>query len=648
MRITFFLILLLSAGRVLAQPEDPKAKPQVLFSVSGNDVTTDEFSYLFKKNHSKKEEYTEAKINEYLNLLITFKMKVAEARLRGYDTTSTFSKEFRTYREELKKPYVASTDQLDRLTREAYERMKVEIKASHILVSPKPGSSPADTLAAYNKLLNIRGRLIKGEDFTKLAKEYSDEPGSKINGGELPYFTVLQMVYPFEQAVYALETGQISNPVKTRFGYHLIKVTDKRLAKGEVEVSHIILRTGTADDKKLKGKIFEIHQQLQSGRSWDELCKEYSDDQGTKNSGGRLRPFGIGALAGVPEFEAMAFSLHAPGEVSDPFQSTYGWHIVRLERRIPIPPYEQVAESLRKRVSRDERLQLANKETMLERRKAFDFAEQTETKKAVFGYADSTLQKGAWHYRGDKSLLDRNLFSIRGNNSTVSQFVTYAVKEQTQNAQSPATYMGLLYDQFVKGKMDDFEEGDLAKANPEYRNLVQEYREGILLFTVMEKEVWNKASEDTAGLKLFYESNKGKYRSGERVRAKVFAADDSAFVQAIQKKVTKGDSISRAELRKFKAVQGPRNFAPGESKAVDRAPKVIGLHTVRVDNTFYMIQIDNLVPPGIRTLEEIRSQVISDYQDNLEKKWVTALKAKYPARINSKSKKFVVRELTKP
>ncbi len=265
-RIFILFVAILLALPVFAQSGADKANPLELFSVKGKEVSTEEFSYLFRKNHPGKKDYTEAKVNEYLDLLITFKTKVAEAIGRGYDTTRTFSREFATYREELKKPYLAGKDQLDRLTQEAYERMTVEIRASHLLLSLKPGATPGDTLAAYNMIIGFRERVLQGEDFTALVRQFSTDASTKANGGDLGYFTVMQMVYPFEEAAYRLKTGELSHPVRTRFGYHLVKVTDRRIARGEVEVSHIILRTGTSDDKKVKAKVFEIYNQLQGGR----------------------------------------------------------------------------------------------------------------------------------------------------------------------------------------------------------------------------------------------------------------------------------------------------------------------------------------------------------------------------------------------
>lgn len=646
----FFLSVLLSTLILAAgaQPGEQRAKPTVLFSVKSRNVTTDEFTYLFRKNHPRKEDYTEAKVGEYLDLLVTFKLKVAEAFARGYDTTRSFRREFSSYRAELRKPYRADQDQLEKLTRQAYERMTLEVRASHLLVSLAPDAKPEDTLAAYKKVVGFRDRVINGEDFETLARTLSDDPSARTNGGDLGYFTVMQMVYPFEEAAYSLKTGELSTPVRTRFGYHLIRVTDRRMARGEVEVSHIILRTGTKDDTRVRTKIFEIHSELQAGRSWDELCKEYSDDGATKNSGGRLRPFGVGALSGVPQFEQVAFSLHSPGEISDPFQSAYGWHIVRLERRIPIPPYDQVAESLRRRVSRDERLRAADDRQRARQLSRYGYSVNAEVERTILGYADSTLLKSQWRFKGPAELRGQTLFTLDGRPHTVNDFVRYAEQEQEVQSLSPKAALELLMKNFVTSCLDDREDEDLMRDHADYRNLVNEYREGILLFTIMEKEVWNKAAADTVGLRSYYQANQSAYVSGERVRARVFASDDSVFVTGAFKKIQSGDTLTRADIKRFKSVQGPRNFAPGESKAVDRVPRVMGVHKTKVDATHYLVQVESLVPPGTRSLDEIRSQVISDYQDQLEKAWVKNLRGKYPVKVNTKARKSVIRELTQP
>jgi peptidyl-prolyl cis-trans isomerase SurA len=646
MRVFWFLTIILFSTALLAQPKKAVSdKP--LFTAAGTSVSTDEFIYTYRKNHQNNpRDFTEEKINEYLQLFINFKLKVAEARARGLDTTAKFNSEFKTYREELKKPYRAEEDALEKLVQLTYARLTEEVRAAHILISVNADASPADTLVAYQKTEEIRKRILAGEDFEKLARELSQDPSAKLNGGDLGHFTAMQMVGPFEDAAFSTPVGTISSIVRTRFGYHIIKVKDRRPSRGEVEVSHILLRAG-GDEGALRSKAFSVHDQLRGGRSWDEVCKEFSDDKNTSEQGGKLRPFGIGALASVPEFEAMAFSMNQPGEISDPFQSALGWHIIRLERKIPLPSQKEMDASLRRRLGRDERVQQSQQAQKTARRNKYQFTEQSETLEKILTKADSTLIKGKWSFNPEAALASQQLFSVMNTPYTVDQFVTFAKKNQKVTRLAPRAYAQQLYDVWTEEKIEAAEEEKLKQENPDFKNLLTEYREGILLFEIMEKEVWNKASEDTVGQKKFYEINKKKFQAGDRVEARYFAASDKKIITETLSKINKGDTLSQADLRKFKSVQNFRTYEKKDSKVIDNVTWVTGLHETDVDGLHYLVEIKRLVPPGIKEFNEARAQVIADYQDELEKQWVASLRGKYAVKINKKGKKAVVAELTK-
>jgi peptidyl-prolyl cis-trans isomerase SurA len=455
------------------------------------------------------------------------------------------------------------------------------------------------------------------------------------------------MVYPFEEAAYKTKKGEVSNIVRTRFGYHLIKVIDKKQARGEVEVSHILLRTGTANDAKIKNKAFELFDQLKAGRSWDELCKENSEDTNTKNSGGRLRAFGLKALASVPEFEDTSFALQKPGDISDPFQSSIGWHLVRLEKKIPLPPYSEMQESLKRKVARDERLQLSQQAMVTKRRKDFGLNEVEENKKAIFAFADSSLTKGKWRYAGGTELLSKKIFTVLGKENSVGDFVSYIKQSQTSSGIVPAAYIDQLYNYFVDESISMVEEEKLKAEKPEFKNLLTEYREGILFFEIMEKEIWNKASEDTLGQRKYYEDHLDKYKAGDRVEARIFSTPDKSIVEEFKKKVAAGDTLKEADIKKFKSVQPFRNYEKGESKVIDKSSWATGMHEVELDKNFYLVEVARLVAPGTKSFEEARAGIISDYQSELEKNWLIALRKKYPVEVNKKGKKIVSSILVK-
>ncbi|MBS1487842.1 MAG: peptidylprolyl isomerase [Bacteroidetes bacterium] len=643
----FILLSVFYSLALMAFGQSKSTKPITLFTVGGSPVNTDEFIYLFKKNHAgKPDDFTKEKIDDYLNLFINFKLKVREAQAQGLDTAKKFRGELAGYRDELKKPYRANKDLVDNLAKEAYAHLLKEIKASHILIQLKPDASAEDTLKAYTKISEIRKRILAGEDFEKLARELSEDPSAKYNGGSLSYFTALQMVYPFEEMAYKTEVGHLSPVVRTRFGYHLIKVEDVRPSRGEVEVSHILLRA-PKDDQKAKNQIFEIDDQLKRGRHWDELCKQYSEDTNTKNSGGRLKPFGTGVFVSVPEFEAAAFALQKPGDVSDPFQSNIGWHIIRLEKKIPLAPYAEMEAALKKKIVRDERMKIAEAEEAAQRKKSFAFQENEATKKIVFALADSSLQKGKWRIAGHADTKALTLFSLQGRAISSGEFINWAELNQRPNKLPSGEYLHQLYTSFVSEKENQAEEEKIIRENPDFLHLLTEYREGILLFDVMEKEVWNNASADTLGQKKFYQDHLSQYQAGPRVEARVISTTDQTFFEELKKKIHLGDTLTRADIKKFKSIQNFRAYEKGDSKVIDKINWVPGIQETELDLVYYFVEVRRLVAPGMKSFDEARARIISDYQDSLEKNWISSLRQKFPVSINTKGKKFVETNLQK-
>jgi peptidyl-prolyl cis-trans isomerase SurA len=625
-----------------------KEKPVVVFSLAGDVVTADEFIYLYNKNHQNKEQdFTDQKIQEYLTLFINFKLKVREAKRRGMDTTAAFLKEYNSYRDELRKPYLPDAKLTDSLMRLTYERLKEEIKASHILIAVKPEASPEDTLKAYAKIMDIRNKILQGEDFAKAATAYSNDESAKINQGNLGYFTSLQMVYPFETAAYTTPVGEVSLPVKTRYGYHILKVFDRRPARGEVEVAHIMVRTGDQkDSEKAKNTIFAVYEQLQAGVKWEELCKEYSEDPATKDSGGKLRPFGTGGMASVPEFERMAFQLEKPGEISDPFQTQYGWHIIRLERKIPLQSFDVMQASLKSRVTRDERTELSKQALQTKLRKEYQFSENAETKKNVLALADSSLQRGSWKPpvipNGDKQLL----FSVQGAGYTVNQFFKYAQKTQKANALPPAKILEQLYNNYTDAIIFQRVEEQIILTNPTYRYLLKEYYEGILLFEIMEKEVWNKAAEDSLGQHSYYKNHTTDYQAGERAKTVIYSSNSLEIVTQLKSLVAAGDDQKAGDFVSAKKVKMESGYFKKEDKAV--LQKVVwekGLYSVENNGMYYLAWLKDILPPGPMSFEEARPAIISDYQAFLERVWLEQLKKRYTVKVNEKGKQYILQQL---
>jgi peptidyl-prolyl cis-trans isomerase SurA len=639
-RLTLVVLsLFLIAGRVAGQK-----KNHPVITVNGRAVYADELAFLFRKNYPDSKDHTTRQVDEYLNLYIRFLLKIEEARNRGLDTTRQFLREYETYRNELRKSYLHEERMLDSLVNLTYDRLKEEIRASHILIAINPEASAEDSLRAWERALEVRQRARQGEPFEELAVVFSDDPSVRINRGQLGYFTAMQMVYPFETAAYSGKPGDVVGPVRTRFGYHIIKIEDRQPARGEVEVSHIMLRnTPGRDMNQVRNTIFEIYEQLQGGVPWSELCTRYSEDMNSRNNDCRLRPFGVGAFSQAPEFEQVAFSLKNPGDISDPFQTNFGWHIIRLERKIPLPSLDELRTSLRNRVMRDERWQVARDRYYNQMRKRLNFQEHHNTVNRLLSSADSLLNR----VRTDLPLTD-TLATLTGSVITTGRFLNYLRLHQQSVPSRPAEYLRQIYNRFIESCIDEEVEKDEIRKNPHYRFLLKEYHEGILLFDIMEKEVWNKASEDTSGLRAYFEANRHRYQVAERVKAEIYAASSKEVLGPLYQYLIENDSvraISYAANQRIRTEFG--KFQWQDRDVLQLVPRYAGVHAAEKEGMYYLVRILEFIPPDTLSFDEARMAVVSDYQQDLENRWVEELKKKYPVAVHEKGRRQLLRMVRK-
>lgn len=626
---------------------------RILFTAGTQEVPVSEFEYLFRKNHKNNPEaFNKKGVEEYLNLYINFKLKVSQAYARGLDTTAAFKSEFQGYKNELLKSYLTRRSDSEKLAEEAYERMKEEIRASHLLLPLDENALPADTLHVWNQALDIRKKILGGEDFVSLVKTYSSDPGAAQSGGDLGYFSALEMVYPFESVAYNTPVGTVSMPVRTRYGYHLIKVTDRRPAGNQVEVSHIMVR---ARDEKGLQKIREAKAKLEAGEKWADIFKNYSEDQSAPDQFGRLQPFRRGGFdTSAPEFENAAFALRFSGELSEPVLTAFGWHLIRLEKTISLPEFSAYASELEKRISMDERSYLSAIKHLERQKKVFGYTENAEVVSKMLSHSDSTLLEGKWQFFGDPDFRSSILFTLDNSSVPVWAFVNFIGEVQQPlppsafNEIKPSELMRQMMDGLISLKAMQAEERKLESENESYRMLLKEYREGILLFSIMESESWKKAGTDTTGQRLYYNANSFKYHAGERIRARLLSVSDSVTAALFLEKYKRGDSITSADLRKFRTVTPFRNYEKGENKVIDKVLWQPGLFRTDDRSVIWLVEIKRLIPPGLKTLQEARASVISDYQDEVEEKWLLELRKQFPVSVDEKAKKLIFRKLSSP
>lgn len=679
-----------------------------LMTVAGQPVSRSEFESIYKKNN-KDAPVTKEALDEYLELFINYKLKVRAAEDLGMDTVTKFKSELAGYRSQLARPYLIDRGLNDQLMQEAYDRKKEEIRASHILVQVAPDASPEDTLAAWKRIEALRARVVGGEDFATVAKEKggSDDPSAKTNGGDLGYFSVLQMVYPFENAAYKTPVGQVSQPVRTKFGYHIIKVTDRRPAQGEIKVAHIMIRSTDQDSPEKQAaaekKIEEAYSRIKSGElSFSDAALKFSDDAATNTKGGELPPFTTGKM--IPEFEAKAFALQSDGDMSTPFKTPYGWHIAKRLSYTPPPSFDEAKADLKTKIAHDSRAEITRKKFLSNLRTEYHFKEFPKDLMAVEKALDTTifrkgtlvmdtllrkdaeqavvthnglkydrtitgvlkdgkmmsplakmqdktvplpndtvvvrdLEQGWTNDRTRNAKLTKPVFTIDGKSYSQLELLDYIQQKQRRGPVQPMSqYVKGQFDQFVDDQLLAFEDGNLEKKYPEFKMLMKEYRDGILLFELTDEKVWSKAVKDTAGLENYYTEHKGDFMYPVRYDLDIYTcanADVAKQVRGLLKKGKSGkDLLAIVNKKDSTAVSIESGLFTKEEKPLIKDVTLPGLTAdVPADGKIIFAEMKKVVQPSAKPLSEARGLVTAAYQDQLEKDWIKELRAKYPVKV---------------
>lgn len=614
----------------------------VLFTIGGEPVYLSEFAYVYNKNNvDDKNSYTKESLNDYLDLYIKFRLKVREAESLGMDTLASLNTELETYRKQLSKQYLYDREVSEKLLEEAYERSKYEVNASHILIGIDEPALPADTLKAYKTAVQLRSRIIKGEDFGELAKKYSKDPSAQTNNGNIGYFTVLQTVYPFETVAYETKKGDVSMPVRTRFGYHLVKVNDMREAQGEITAAHILLKLPMGADsamiKQVKLQAENIYNIAVKGeQTFEELVALYSEDKTTKTKGGLLPPFGTGRM--VEEFEAAAFGLKKDGDISKPVQTDYGFHIIKRVSKKPQPSFDEAKGDLKKKIERDTRSEIAKSKLMDAIKKEYKYTENAKARQELYKLIGEKLPEGKFVWE-DKAGLTKTLFTIGNKTYTQADFVTYLEGKQKKKRTEPAQ---IVFDQYYEVFQEEmllaYEESQLERKYPDFKNLMREYRDGILLFDLTDQKVWSKAVKDTTGLMGFHQGVKGKYMYPERVKVTTYTVADAKLAEKVKKyAMKKGKDATLAKYNKKAANTVTTTegiFEKGQSALADATGWKTGFgETTTTGEKTKFVHVTEVLPPSPKPLQEVKGFVVSEYQDHLEKEWIKELQTRYPVVI---------------
>ncbi len=643
MNVLFFLVISLGLTSIgFGQNQ----KDETLLVVGDKPITTSEFLAIYKKNAFKESGAESKTISEYLDLFVKFKLKVREAESLKMDTSRQFKEELAGYRKQLAQPYLTDSAVNEAIIKEAYGRLLFEVKASHILVSCAENAFPKDTLKAYDSIMSIRnliiGKKLPKLDFETAARLYSSDRSARENGGNLGYFSVLQTVYPFENVAYNSPIGEVSMPVRTRFGYHLVMVTDKRATRGELLCAHIMIKTpkgmSTADSINARHTIEEILAKARSGSDFAELAKQFSDDKGSASKGGELPWFGTNKMPA--EIERVAFDLKNNGDISDIFKTKYGWHILKRIDHRGVPAFEDLKADLKGKIIKDARSQKGREFKIAKIKKEYHLKEELKNLDPIYSLVDSSFFKGKWKNVQRALALNKPLFYLGSKEYNQHDFALFLESHQVKQNVDPSKYTVMrLYKQFLDESCIAYEEANLDQKYPTFRALMQEYRDGILLFDLTDKRVWSKAVRDTAGLRSFYEANKQNYMWPERCDAVLFNCLNEKVANEVEKLLKKGKSSTAIldEVNKKSQLNlrvESRVFMPKDNALVDGNWKVGVSTPIKQDDRYYIVKVNQIVVPSVKPIVEAKGLVTADYQNFLEKEWLTQLQKKYSVTIN--------------
>ncbi len=617
-------------------------KDEVVATIDGEKIVKEEFVRLYKKNNQNLQNENDIKTPmEYIELFINYKLKVHEAEKLGLDTIPSFVNELKSYRNELARPYLTDVNYSEQMVKEAYQRSITDVKASHILLRLDENASPQDTAAIYKQIMEIRDRALNGEDFGELAYQYSEDPSARKNKGLLGYFTAFQMVYPFEDAAYKTPVGEISMPVRTRFGYHLIKVLDKRGSSGEMKAAHIMkMVSEQADEKyinKAKNEIDSIAGLLTSGADFSDLARTLSDDKRSASNDGEMPWFSATSM--LQEFAQPAFELKKDGDISPVIRTPYGFHIIKRIAYKPVPTYDEAKDQLTEKIKKNPEISKHSKDQFIKKLKTeYRFAKNEEAIQKCFQQVTA----------GNDSLSpkdDITLFSFAGKEINMGAFISF-LKTKNINAIKQHSSFNQFLEDFIDQTLVDYEDSQLEAKYPDFNYLMQEYHDGILLFNISEEKIWSAASNDSLGLETFYQQNNNRYTWGERFKGWVIQCPDQETKDFVDQILASDDKLSIDELTDqvkqnlgttIKAEKG--TYEKGDQPLVDylvwNGPEpdafVEGLQFVRGDKT----------EGDPKTLQEARGLYLSDYQDYLDKQWIKELRKKYKVKINKKLVKSI-------
>ncbi|WP_396196860.1 peptidylprolyl isomerase [Flavobacterium sp.] len=645
MRITrlLFFVFILTPYVVLAQTKD------VLFTIDSHPYYTDEFVRVYNKNLDLVKDDSQKNLDNYLELYVGYKLKVEKAYKIGLQNNTNYQNELKSYRNQLSKSYLNDSKVTNELVQEAYGRMLQEIRASHILVLVDENAAPEDTLKAYQKITDIKKRIESGEDFAQVAQQFSEDPSVKENNGDLGYFSAFRMVYSFENAAFSTAVGKVSKPFRTRFGYHIVKVVDKRENRGEVTVAHImILKPTSVSDKpspntedKAKVTIEDIYKKIQQGESFESLAQQFSEDKSSAPNGGVLQRFGSGQLSSEA-FENVAFSLENKNDISTPFQSQFGWHIVKLIEKHTLRTLADMKSELEEKVKKDERSLLITNSLAKKLRATYSINKDKKSIAAVKKVITDDFYAQTWEIPTNIKDFENPILIINAKKKiAAASFLNFIHAQQKSKLKIKpiSKLVDVLFEKFIDEQITTYYNENLENEFSDFKYVMDEYRDGLLLFELMDREIWTRAKSDTIGMQDFYKNHSVNYQWKKRFGVDILSSTDKSVIEKAKQLMKKGmslegikEKLNTAEKVNIMLKSGVYEEDDALLTSFQNLTKGIS-DIVFKDNYYFILNVKEVKEAGPKLFTECKGKVMSDYQQFLESNWVNELKKEFEVKI---------------
>lgn len=622
---------------------------EVIMTVGGSDVTVGEFKYIYEKNNGNKADYSPNSVKEYLELYKKFKLKVAKARELQLDTIPSLRDELKGYKRQLANSYLMDKEIINFLVDQLYERKQTDVSLSHIYFAfPSKKKKNKIKVNDAEERANKAYEMLKAGTSWSTVLKGSDDKSSSLNDGNIGYYTAMMPsgYYDFENAMYTVPVGSYSKPIKTPNGFHILRVNERRPAYGQVQVAQILVKS--KDNPDAEERINSAYQKLEEGEQWRRVVTQFSQDMKTKNKKGILPVFGINSYE--KSFEDAAFAIAKEGEYSKPFKSRIGWHILKLIKKVPsVEARDRFDKIYTAKIKKDARYEYARKNMIRDIKVAANYQQDDKLYNTWIKSLPKDFLNYKWKVDNSDPMLKQTLFSFGGDKvSTLGDFALFCKKNTksrlryNQSANPVQAVADKLLSEYIEEKAIEYEQKNLEAKYEDFRSLMREYEEGILLFEATKMAVWDKANKDTVGLQKFYEKNNNRYMTEPKaVLATVtFIKGDKktlnkALKMAYKKPLAK---VAKKYNKKQEILKiSEETLAKSDQKFAGLEWKEGATSSMSVDtyskNPFFK-KITKILPSRNKTLKEARGYVVSDYQESLEKQWITELAKQFKIVVN--------------